>query len=368
MKVLHVYKDYPPVYGGIENHIRTLAIEQARQDGLRVEVLVTASGRATTREVDAGVHVTRAGRQGELAQTPLSWRLARELARRRPDVTHLHVPYPMGELAQLLAGRSNHLVITYHSDVVRQQGLLRLYRPLLRRVLERAERIVVSSRPYGESSPFLRPFRTKCVVIPHGIDHARFRSPDPARVAVVRRTWPAPLVLFVGRFRYYKGLTYLLEAARSIQGTVLLVGGGPGAAALQTQVVQCGLAAKVGFAGTVDDDWLPAYFGAASVFVLPSIARSEAFGLAQVEAMAAGVPVVCTELGTGTTYVNRDGETGLVVPPRDAPALAAAVNRLLADAALRERLGAAARRRSTQQFTKEQMAARVAALYRALDA
>jgi rhamnosyl/mannosyltransferase len=366
VKILHVYKDYPPVYGGIENHIRTLVLELARRNGFDLEVLVTGPSHRTTREIDQSVRVVRAGRQLEVARTPLSWQLGREMMLRRPDVTHLHFPYPMGELAQLLVGRGRRLVITYHSDIVRQRGWLRLYRPAVARVLQRADRIVVTSRTYGLGSRWLAPWVDKCVVIPHGIDPCRFEAADPARVAAVQRAWPGPLVLFVGRFRYYKGLSYLVEAARWIRGRVLLVGGGPMEAALRAQVEQLDLGDKVAFAGDVDDEWLPAYYRAADVFVLPAVERSEAFGLVQLEAMASERPVVCTELGTGTSYVNLHGETGFVVPPRDALAIAAAVNRLLGDPELRTRFGAMGRSRVVNHFQKDRMAERMAMLYRSL--
>ncbi|HXH13636.1 MAG TPA: glycosyltransferase [Alphaproteobacteria bacterium] len=366
MRVLHIYKNYPPVRGGIENHLRTLATGLVCCGAGRVQVLVASVGWQTTRENDAGVEVIRAGRQLEVAQTPLSWRLCRELARSTPDIVHLHVPYPMGELAQLLFGRSRRLVMTYHSDIVRQRHLLRLYEPILWQVLHRADRIIVSSWRYAYSSRFLTPFLAKCVRVPYGIDLAFFQKTDAARVAMVRRSWPGPLVLFVGRFRYYKGLPYLVDAAQWIQGTVLLVGGGPTEAPLRRQVRRLGRRGRVIFAGEVSDDWLASYYAAADVFVLPSVERSEAFGIVQLEAMASGLPVVSTELGTGTSYVNVHGETGLIVPPRDARALADAVNLLLKNPELRERLGATGRARVAAQFTKDRMVEQVSTLYRSL--
>jgi glycosyltransferase involved in cell wall biosynthesis len=363
VKVVHVYKHYPPVYGGVENHIRTLAVEQARA-GLDVQVLVTGHGRRTTRKIDRAVTVVKAGRELEVAQTPLSWRLCRELAAYRPDIIHLHVPYPMGELAELLFGRRRGMVVTYHSDVVRQRRLVHLYKPILWQVLQRANGIIVSSPAYALTSPFLAPLLEKCVVIPHGIDPAPFYSADPWRVAAVRRAWPGPLVLFVGKFRYYKGLSYLVEAAQWIRGRVLLVGTGPTEAAVRRQVETLGLNGRLGLTGEVDDEWLPAYYAAADVFVLPSVERSEAFGLVQLEAMASRLPIVCTELGTGTSFVNVHGETGFVVPPRDARALADAINSLLENPALRARFGAAGRTRVAATFEARRMAAQVAAVYR----
>src|SRR5262249_49571906 len=156
---------------------------------------------------------------------------------------------------------------------------------------------------HAQSSSLLAPVRDKWVVIPYGIAPGRFQPVDPARIAGVRRRWPGPLVLFVGTFRYYKGLSYLIEAARWIRGTVVLVGGGPMSKELKAQCGRLGLNGRVGFAGEVADDSLAAYYAAADLFVLPSTERSEAFGIVQLEAMATGLPVVSTEVGTGTSVV-----------------------------------------------------------------
>jgi rhamnosyl/mannosyltransferase len=199
-----------------------------------------------------------------------------------------------------------------------------------------------------------------------GIDPSPFQRVDPRAVAAVKRAWPGPLVLFVGKFRYYKGLRYLVQAAQRIEGRVLLVGDGPTRTEVQEEIARLGLWDTVHLAGAVDDERLPAFYAAADVFVLPSSERSEAFSLAQLEAMASGRPVVCTELDTGTSYVNVHGETGLVVPARQAGALAEAVNRLLADPALRARFGEAGRRRVEREFTRGRMVERVAEVYRSL--
>lgn len=363
MRILHIYKAYHPVVGGIENHVRLLAEGQARA-GHRVTVLVTSPSFRGERQVLNGVEVIKAGRLVELASTPLSLRLGWELARQRPDVAHVHAPYPPGELLQHLLGKSHATVLTYHSDVVRQVRLAKLYRPLMRRVLRRVDRILVSS-PAALAWEALREHRARCVVVPLGIPLDRFANVDAQAVAWVRSEAGAPpLLLFVGVFRYYKGLSYLLEAMQWVPATLLLVGGGPLETELRAQGERLGLADRVRFAGRVSDKDLPAYYHAADLFVLPSCERSEAYGLSQLEAMAAGLPVVGTELGTGTTFVNRHGETGLVVPPKDPRALADAINALLGDEALCRRLALGARQRA-QALSAERMTAAVEDVYRA---
>lgn len=362
--VLHIYKNYHPVKGGIENHVRLLCTELAKRDDFRVTVLVTNTGRTTAREDDDGVQVIKAGQQLTLARTPLSWRLWYEVSRIQADITHLHFPYPFGELAHLLFGRSKKLVVTYHSDIVSQRRLLHLYRPFLWRVLRKADRIIATSPNYARSSPYLSQVSQKCSVIPFGVDVVRFRDVDPASVARIRGKYGQPLLLFVGQFRYYKGLQYLIEAMEQVPAKLLLVGQGPIESTLRTLVVEKGLGERVLFLGEVGDDYLPALYSASDVFVLPASHRSEAFGIVQLEAMACGKPVICTEVGTGTSWVNQHGQTGLVVPPGQPRLLADAINTLLEDEALRARLGQAAWERVEQEFTREKMVERVVQVYR----
>jgi rhamnosyl/mannosyltransferase len=362
MKILHVYKDYYPVLGGIENHVRLVAERQAAE-GHDVTVLVTARGRAGSVETLNGVRVVKAVRLATVASTPLSLSLPLCLRRERPDLTHLHFPYPVGEVSQYVLGRGRPTVLTYHSDVVRQAGILRLYAPLMRRVLASVGRIIVSTPNYLQSSLFLQSFRAKCDVVPYGIDREPFMesSPDDGR-ALRAQYGGGPLLLFVGVLRYYKGLSHLLEAMPRIPARLLLVGEGPMSVALRSQAETLGLGDKVVFVGRVEDRDLPAYYRAADIFVLPASERSEAFGLVQLEAMSSGLPVVSTELGTGTSYVNLHGESGLVVPPRDAGALEQAIVALLTDEALRRRLGEGALARSAL-FTVERMMSGIADVY-----
>jgi rhamnosyl/mannosyltransferase len=361
MRILHVYKAYYPVLGGIENHVRLLAEGQAAA-GHEVTVLATTSGARTQVESLGGVRVIKAGRLAEVASTPLSLSLPIHLVRQRPDITHLHFPYPPGELAQALLLGARRTVLSYHSDVVRQKRLLKLYYPLMMRVLRRVDRILVSSPPYLASSATLAQVRERCTIIPYGIAQERFRRPAPGVEALRRALGPGPTVLFVGVLRYYKGLSYLLEAMRQVPARLVIVGEGPEGAALREQTEALGLTGQVTFAGRIEDDALPAYYQAADVFCLPASERSEAFGLVQVEALSAGLPIVSTELGTGTSYVNQDGVSGLVVPTRNAGALAHALGTLVQDAELRRRLAAGARQRA-EAFTAERMLREIETVY-----
>ncbi len=363
MRVLHVYKTYPPVLGGIEGHLELLCRHQARQ-GLEVTVVVTGAG-PTRETVEDGVRVIRCRRLAELRSMPLSLDLVRRVRGLRPDVTHLQSPFPLGELAHWLGGRSRATVVTYQSDIVRQRFLGRLYRPLLVRGLRRADRILVTSPRYLETSAVLRRVASRCQVVPLGIEVDAWSRPDPELVARFRRRWPGPLVLFVGRHRAYKGLEDLVAVAERTPGArFLLAGDGPRRRAVEQAARRGDAAGRIHFAGDLSRAELAACYVAADLLVLPSRLRSEAFGLVLVEAMAAGLPVISTELGTGTSWVNLDGESGLVVPPADPAALAAAISRLLADPERRRRMGQAARARVVAEFSAELMVERVLEVYR----
>lgn len=364
MRILQIYKDYWPVLGGIENHLRVLA-EGLAQRGHQVTVLTVGQARRGAERSIGGVRVLAAGRLATISSAPLSPTLPLLLARERPDVVHLHMPDPTGDLAQTLARRAP-LVITYHSDIVRQRRMLAGYAPLLRRTLRAATRIIATSPNYVRSSPFLRPLADRCTVIPYGIALERFSSADPRDVADIRARFPGPLALFVGQLRYYKGADVLLHALAQTPGVrAVFVGGAASVrpADLERLAQQLGIAARVHFVGE-QDAMLPAYYHAADCFVLPSVERSEAFGIVQIEAQAAGLAVVATELGTGTSYVTQHGHTGFVVPPRDPATLARAIRVLVANPPLAHRLGAAGKQRAAAEFRADVMVDRYEQVYR----
>jgi glycosyltransferase involved in cell wall biosynthesis len=370
MNILHIYKDYFPVLGGIENHVRILAEAQAAR-GHTVTVLVANLARHTTSEMFNGVRVIKAARWMTAASTPISPALFWQTARFKADVTHLHFPHPPGEVANWLFHPARHTVISYHSDVVRQASILRFYKPLMKRVLARADAIIFGSPPM-KNSLYLQPHQNKLHLIPYGIPLDRFLSePTPAEIDRIKSRYPSagialPQLLFVGRLRYYKGLNVLIDALPDIQVQLLIVGVGPMQAEWQAQAQARGVADRIAWLGEVPDADLPALYHLSDLFVLPATHPSEAFGLVQVEAMASGVPTICTELGTGTSWVTQHEATGLVVPPHDPRALAAGINRMLADPAWRHTLGTAARQRAQHEFSVERLIERVDTLYQTL--
>ncbi len=361
MKILHIYKDYRPVIGGIENHTRLLARAQA-DAGHEVSVLVCAKGFKTRVLDEDGIRVIKTGRLATVASMPLSLRLPLALRNFHPDIVHIHSPFPLGEIANWLFHRGSSTVITHHSDIVRQKRLLWFYGPLLKRVLAAADGIIATSPPYLESSPWLGPVRSSCKVVPLGVDLELFKPPAGKKPPEGLRQ-----LLFVGCLRYYKGLQTLLEAMTSIPDSELtVVGDGPMRVAWEQTALRLGLSERVHFTGQVSDEALLKQYARADLFVLPANARSEAFGTVLLEAMACGLPLISTELGTGTSWVNQDGVTGKVVPPKDAKKMAETINALLDDSDRLMEMGRAARRRVEQDFSLKQMVQGVESVYQSV--
>jgi len=365
MRVVHIFKDYyPPMTGGIEQHMRLLCTGLARQ--IEVTVLVPSRSRRTIKERLEGVSVIRVPEFSRYASVPLCPTMPVELRRLRPDIVHLHFPNPMGDLTYLLGGQQAPLVLTYHADIIKQQVFLPFYRPVLALLFTRVSRIIAASAEYIASSDLLSRHQDKCTIIPYGINLGAFslRDGESAEVEEQRLNYGSRLLLFVGVLRYYKGLDVLLRAMTRVQGHLLIVGRGPEREALEVMAEQLGIASRVTFLGEVSESQLRILLHAADVFVLPSIDRCEAFGIAQLEAMACGKPVVSSDLPTGMRFVNQHGVSGLLVPPGDPQALAEALQHLLDDVGLRARLGCAARARIEREFTAERMIARTLEVYR----
>jgi len=368
-------KYYPPHLGGIEFHMRDLA-EALVATGVEVEALVSNDGPEGVRESVNGVVINRLSRLFEYASTPVALGLRRHLrhlasSTAAPDIFHLHFPYPWGEVSWLAAGTRIPTVMTYHSDIVRQKAALAAYRPMLERVLDRVDRIIVSSPNMVRHSEFLASRVDKCKVIPFGVHVERYiETPEVmSRASLLKeRHGTRKIVLFVGRLVYYKGVDILMRAIRSVDADLVVIGRGPLEATMREYADSHGMSGRVFFEPPVSDEDLRAWYRAADVFCLPSVARSEAFGLVQVEAHASGLPVVSTNLTTGVPFVNEHGVSGLVVPPGDVTALADALNTLLSDDELRARLGRQAYDRAHRQFSIGRMTSDTRTLYEELRA
>jgi len=365
MRVLHFYKTYyPDTVGGIEQVIRQMCVGTGRL-GVTNTVLSLSREKNLRPIAFEGHTVHRVPLDFEIASNACSVASLGALARlaREADVVHYHFPWPFMDLAHFVARVRKPTVVTYHSDIVRQKSLLRLYQPLKHRFLRSVDAIVASSPNYLASSPVLAQYPAKTRVIPFGLDQASYPQPDPAKLAYWRERVGPKFFLFVGVLRYYKGLHVLLEAVAGTEYPVVIVGAGPEEAALKAQAARLGLK-NVLFTGAIDEDDKVALLTLAYAMSFPSHLRSEAFGVSLLEGAMVGKPMISCEIGTGTTYINIDGETGLVVPPGDAAALRAAMGQLWNDPGLARAMGRRAAQRFEEVFTSEQMAAGYTALYR----
>ncbi len=357
LRVVHAAKYYPPVPGGMETVIADLCAGTARD--WDVSVVAAHDRRETVYEREGGVTVVRAARHGVAASVPLCPSYPWHLWRRPADCVVLHEPNPVAGASVFLRTPAPRLIVWHHSDLLRPAWAPSTYGRLQRAVYRRADCVIVSSPNLAAASPLVAVAR-RVAVVPFGIDLARFQHPSAgtaARAAALRAGLPGPIMLFVGRFVYYKGLDVLIDAMRDCEGTLLLAGDGPLEPLLRARVAAHGLQARVRFLGRVADDELPACYRAADLFVLPSVAFTETFGVVQVEAMAAGLPVISTRLPTGVPWVNQDGVSGLTVAPGDAGALAGAIRRLGSDPHERARLAHGAAARAHARFAKVQMLA-----------
>jgi len=369
MKIVHLGKYYPPAPGGIETHVRTLAKAQAELGAdVRVFCMNHKPG-PTIVEQDGPVEVTRFGRAASAMKLDVCPELPAALRKVEADVLHLQVPNPTMLLALLGVRRHPSLVVTYQSDVVKQRLRGALFRPIERVVYRRVKAILTSSPTYASGSSFLKRYADRMSVLPNGLDLAPYLEPSPehwAEAKAIRGRYKGPIWLGCGRLVYYKGFHNAIRALTRVEGTLLLVGGGPERSSLEQEARVLGVAERVVFLGNLPHylDLTP-YYLAADAFWFPSNARSEAFGLVQVEAMACGCPVINANIPhSGVSWVSRHDREGLTVPVDDPVALADAANRLIREPGLRDRLALAARSRSMAEFDHRVMAVHSLDVYR----
>jgi rhamnosyl/mannosyltransferase len=370
MRVLHFYKTYyPDSWGGIEQVIRQMCVGTGRL-GVTNEVLtLTRNGGPETIEIE-GHTVHRVPLDFEIASNAFSFAAVRKLARlaRQADVIHYHFPWPFMDLAHFMARVNKPSVVTYHSDIVRQKTLLRVYAPLKRRFLRDVDAIVATSPNYFASSEVLGRYRDKVSTIPFGLDRSTYVEPRPEILEKWRqRTGGQRFFLFVGVLRYYKGLHILLDAVASTDYPVVIVGAGPIEQELKAHAERLGLH-HVQFVGAVDEEDKVALLKLCYAMAFPSHLRSEAFGISLLEGAMYGKPMISSEIGTGTTYINIDNETGLVVPPSDAAAFGQAMRTLWDHPQLAADMGRRAEARYWELFTAQKMAENYASLYQRLAA
>lgn len=364
MRILHFFKTYwPDSFGGIERSIQALA-SGATRAGAEVEVLSLSRNPEANSVAFRGHRASKARLDWNVASTGISLEGVSRFraAAANADIVHYHFPWPFMDLAHLLARHGKPSIVSYHSDVVRQKRMNIAYAPLRDAFLGSVDMVVATSPQYVSSSKVLAGLGDRVRVVPLGLDEEDYPVPGGEIVEGWRKRFASPFFLFIGEFRYYKGLDILLRAARAVDADIVLAGDGPGNASLR-QMADRLPCPNVHFVGRIDDVDKAALLRLATGVVFPSNKRSEAFGLSLVEAAMFGKPMVSCEIGTGTSHVNSHGETGFVVPPSDPDALAAALNRLRHDESLALNLGLAARVRYDRHFRSEQMVGQYLRLY-----
>ncbi|MBP7544149.1 MAG: glycosyltransferase family 4 protein [Acidovorax sp.] len=365
MRVLHFFKTYlPDTTGGIEQVIYQLS-EGGPSQGIDNRVL-TLSTTPKPARLNVMQHEVRRARQDFcIASTGFSrevFSLFREMAS-EADIVHYHFPWPLMDVVHFCTNHGKPSVLSYHSDIVRQRTLLPLYRPLMMRFLGSVDRILVASPNYLHSSPVLSRFSDRTEVIPYGLDPAAHPAPPAERRAYWRAQLQPSFFLFVGVLRYYKGLSFLLDAMQGMPWPLVIAGSGPEQERLKEQAQRLGLR-NVTFLGRIDDTDKACLLKLCHALVFPSHLRSEAFGISLLEGAMHGKPLISCEIGTGTTYVNLDGETGLTTPPANPQALREAMKRLWENPEQARRLGANAAQRFERFFTAKRMCTETARVYR----
>jgi glycosyltransferase involved in cell wall biosynthesis len=366
----------PPPYAGMEEHVDTLLCALSTQANCTLVASDTVRNRKPASSAPP-YRVLAAKSYGNLASAMVSPALMglvrQEFDAGRANLLHVHAPNPWGDLAILRAPKHVPTVMTWHSDIVRQRVLLQAYGRFQQRALARVDRVLVFTPTHYTSSEQLRvnDLKHKVVHVPIGIDFSRLDA-APRDAALQNRidklAKGRPVFLTVGRHVYYKGYSHLLGALSkaSADAVLVMIGAGPLTQALQRQVRELGLSRRVLMLGEVSSLSLVTALHRCDVFCLPSIAPSEAFGIATAEAMACGKPALVCELNNGVTYLNQADHTSLVVPPRDEHALADAMNTLARDSRLRARLGAAAAAHVRSRFNVAAMVDGTMAIYRSL--
>jgi glycosyltransferase involved in cell wall biosynthesis len=368
MNVIHLSKFYKPYSGGLESVVADIA------EGIinyEVSVLAADPDNLNKSESINGVKVIRSKELMNIASTSIAPGYIFDVIKScKNNIIHVHLPNPMANIAlfcAFLCGRDiSNIVVHWHSDIVKQQGLLKLYQPLQTWLLNKAKKIIVTSQNYLDSSEPLQPFLNKCEVIPIGIDSIENRVDSNLVDSIKAKYKDKKIVFSLGRHIYYKGFEYLIEAARNVEGAVFLIGGkGPDTESYSQKICEYGLQDKVFLIGRVEDDDLPSYYAAADVFAFPSIEKSEAFGVVQLESMSVGTPIVATDIqGSGVPWVNKHMISGLVCKPKNSADLAIVLNKILDDSELHQKLSHGAKQRYTELFTKEKMIMKIESIYK----
>lgn len=370
MKILQVNKLYSPHIGGIERVIKD--ISEGLKDKYDIQVLVCQPKGKTADEVIGGVKVRRSGSIGTYFSMPVSAKFLvhfKEMSK-DADIVHIHLPFPLGDLACLLSGYKGKVVISWHSDVVKQKKLMMLYKPVMKSFLKRADCILVATEGHIKGSSYIKPYIKKCRIVPYGLDIAAYERAEkyPLLTEMLSNRENKKL-LFTGRLVYYKGIDVLIKALRYTTDCELFIAGdGVLRDELTNEVQMNGMTDRVHFMGVLSDKALKAAMSDCDIFILPSVENSEAFGIVQMEAMVYGKPVINTFLPTGVPFVSIDGISGITVPPKDDLALSIAIETLVHNDEIREKYGQKAYELVRERYEMSHVIEQISMIYEELAA
>ena len=364
ISVLQFGKFYPPDIGGIELFMYDLTEELSKY--VKVNVLCSNS-KLKSQVNDYGKYkVYKTASFGKAASTSIAPQMITWLKKlsKNYGIIHMHLPDPMANLAYFLVKPRTKLILHWHSDIIRQKRLLKLYEPLQDWLLKRADKIIATSPNYIEGSKYLSKYKEKCAVIPLGLNPERLKV-NKNKIKEIKKTYEGkPIILSIGRLIYYKGYEYLIKAMKDIDAYLLIGGSGQLKNNLQKLIKKMGLGKKIFLLGRIEDKDLGSFYKACDIFCLPSIYKSEAFGLTQVEAMYYKKSIVSTNIsGSGVSWVNQNKVTGIVVEPKSSSALAFAINKLLHDKNLIKKFGNNAKKGFEENFHIQIVVKKILNLY-----
>ena len=365
MKILHIYKTaYPLTYGGIEQMIHQLALG-CSEAGVDVRVLCLSDKEAGSQVINDKYKIVYVKKHAEIASMGLSFdylKKYKELAR-ESDIIHYHFPWPFMDLMHLISHVKKPFIVTYHSDIVRQKYLNFIYQPLMHLFLKSTYEIVCTSYNYLNTSDVLQRYTSKTSVVPIGLEDKYNETIDQIIVDKWNNRIGSKFVLFIGSIRNYKGINNLIDAAKFVNGLILIAGSGKNLDKIQSILIKNNIN-NIKLLGKVSEEDKYCLISLCEAVVLPSNKRSEAFGLVLIEGSMFGKPLISCDIGTGTSYANIHGETGIIVPPNDCRQLAAAINLIIQNKSYSDILGVNSRHRYLKLFTSKKMSIEYLNIYK----
>tara|TARA_A100001015_G_C15037748_1_gene737428 strand:- start:1627 stop:2715 length:1089 start_codon:yes stop_codon:yes gene_type:complete len=357
VKITEINKLYSPWVGGVESHVQS--VSEGLNASNELEVICCNTEKKTVVETINNVKVTRYKSWGRLFSLPISFSFIFSFHKHSADILHFHLPNPLAVMAYLLNPPKGKVVITWHSDIIKQKIILFFYTPFLKLFLKKADRIITTSPNLAVNSKFLSKFQQKIAIVPLALDPSKY-PPTPLANPLPK------FALFVGRFIYYKGVLELIEAVKQTDITLVMIGEGPLEATIRkngTELINEGRLKIYPFQNRTK---LNAFFNACEFFILPSIHPSEAFGIVQLEAMVYEKALISTNLPTGVPWVNKDNETGVVVEPGNIQMLSDAISKLWHHPNLRTQYGKNAHTRFMTYFTEDKLIEKTNKLFKKL--